>query len=100
MLQSHPIPSGRTADSGLQRLNKEVQIWCLLHCRNVDVVPLLGVYSTETHPFGLVYEYMDGLDLKQYLRNEPNVGRVKLVPIPLHHLSLLDINPLILPDNS
>jgi len=42
----------------------------------------MGVYSTETHPFGLIYEHMDGLDLKQYLRNEPNVGRLKLVFVP------------------
>jgi hypothetical protein len=28
---------------------------------DVDVVPLVGVYSTEAHPFGLVYEYMEGL---------------------------------------
>ncbi|KAF9647228.1 kinase-like protein [Thelephora ganbajun] len=37
------------------------------------------MYSTETHHFGLVYEYMNGLDLRQYLRNEPNVGRLKLL---------------------
>jgi len=45
------------------------------------VVPLGGVYSTEAHPFGLIYEYADGLDLKQYLRNEPNADRLELVPI-------------------
>lgn len=45
----------------------------------------MGAYSTDAHPFGLVYDYLDGLDLKQYLRNEPNVGRLKLVltPFPL-----------------
>ena len=41
----------------------------------------------EAHPFGLIYEYMDGLDLKQYLRNQPNVERVKVVVVPLHFLS-------------
>lgn len=46
-------------------------------------MPLVGVYSTEGHPFGLVYEYMDGLDLRQHLRNEPNARRLKLVPIPI-----------------
>jgi serine/threonine protein kinase len=45
-------------------------------------VPLVGVYTTEAHPFGLVYEYMDNLDLKQYFRSEHNVGRLKLVPTP------------------
>jgi len=64
------------------------------------VVPLIGMYSTETHPFGLVYECMDGLDLKQYLKKEPNVRRLKLVFISMHALSPLDINPLMLLDNS
>lgn len=43
------------------------------------MLPLVGVYSTDAHPFGLVYEYLDGLDLKQYLRNEPNTDSLKLV---------------------
>jgi serine/threonine protein kinase len=46
---------------------------------DAGVVPFVGVYSTEAHPFGLVYEYMDGLDLKQYLRSRPDVGKLKLV---------------------
>ena len=45
-------------------------------------MPLVGVHSTEKHPFGLVYEHMDNLDLRQYLKNEPDVGRLELVPIP------------------
>ena len=66
-----------------QRFHNEVRVRSLLHHRNVNVVPFLGVYSTETHPFALVYEHMDGLDLKQYLRNEPNAGKLKLVLVPL-----------------
>ena len=57
----------------------------LLHRGDVDVVPLVGVYSTETHPFGLIYEYMEGLDLKQHLRNQPNVGTLELVIAPHTH---------------
>lgn len=49
-------------------------------------VPFIGVYSTEAHPFGIVYEYMENLDLKQYLRNKPDVGRLKLVLNPPHIL--------------
>lgn len=67
---------------------------------DVNVVPFVGIYSTETHPFALVYEYMDGLDLKQYLRSEPNAGKLKLVLVPLRAIPILDINPLILVDNS
>jgi len=82
-----------------QRYHNEAHVWSLLHQRDARVVPLMGVYSTEAHPFGLVYECMDGLDLKQYLKKEPNVGRLKLVLIPMHALSL-EINPLMLLDNS
>jgi len=57
----------------------------------MDVVPLVGVYSTEAHPFGLVYEYLDGRDLKQHLRNVPNAGRLELV--------LLSIPTNVLPFN-
>jgi len=68
----------------LQRFLNEAHVWTLLHQQGVDVVPLVGVYSTETHPFGFVYEYMDGLDLKQYLRNKHGVDRLNLVRIPIH----------------
>jgi len=66
-----------------QRLHNEVHVWTFLHNEGMDVVPFVGVYSTGTHPFGLVYEYMDGL---QYLMDGPNVGRLKLVLAPLHTL--------------
>ena len=52
-------------------------------------MPLVGVYSTEAHPFGLIYEYMDGLDVRQRLRNAPNEDKLTLVshsfppPFPL-----------------
>ncbi|KAF9647214.1 kinase-like protein [Thelephora ganbajun] len=39
----------------------------------------VGVYSTNAHPFGLVYGYMDNLDLRQYMKGEPNVRRLKLL---------------------
>ena len=81
-----------------QRFRNEVHVCSLLHNEDAVQVPLVGVYSTEAHSFGLVYEYMDGLDLKQYLRNNPNVGRVKLVLIPIHTHSLLDINLLMVID--
>ena len=67
----------------LQRFRNEIHACILLHNRGVDVVPFVGVYSTEAHPFGLVYEYMDGQDLRQYVRNGPNVGRLKMV-IPIY----------------
>lgn len=56
-------------------------MWTLLHHKGVDVVPFLGIFSNEAHPFGIVYDRMGGLDLKQYLGGEPNVGGVKLVLI-------------------
>ena len=65
-----------------QRFCNEIHVHSLLHRGDVNVVPLVGVYSTESHPFGLIYEYMEGLDLKQHLRNQPNVGKLELVIAP------------------
>ena len=73
----------RVADSA-QRFHGEVNACNLLHDEDVHVVPFVGVYSTETHPFGLVYKYVDGLDLKQYLRNGPTVWGLQMVLIPAH----------------
>jgi len=64
------------------------------------VVPLVGVYSTEAHPFGLIYEYMDGLDLRQYLRNKHDVDRLNLVLIPTHSFPKLSTTSLIVLNNS
>jgi len=74
------------ADDPLQRFHNEVHVWSTLHHRGAGVVLLVGVYSTEAHPFGLVYKYLDGLDLRQHLRDKPNVGRLKLVLTPIYHL--------------
>jgi serine/threonine protein kinase len=46
-----------------------------------NVVPFLGVYSAPGHPFALVYEMMENMDLGQYLAQHPNVSRLKLVSI-------------------
>ena len=54
----------------------------LLH-GDADTLQLVGVYSTEAHPLGLIYGYADNLDLRQHLRNEPNAGGLKLVRPPL-----------------
>ena len=70
----------------LQRFYNEVYVSSLLHHEDVDVAPLVGVYSTEAHPFGLVYEYMDSLDLRQCLRNESHMEKLKLVLIPMRFL--------------
>ena len=70
----------------MQRFCNEAHAWTLLHQGGIEVVPLVGVYSTDAHPFGLVYEYLGGLDLKQYLKNNPGAGRLELVLIPARSL--------------
>ena len=81
-----------------QRFHNELRVLGLLR-KDISAVPFIGVYSTEIHPFGLVYEYMDGFDLRQQLRNKPDVGRMSLVPI-LSRTFLIPHNPLMLLDNS
>jgi len=44
-----------------------------------NTVPFLGVYSTPEHPLALVFEFMDHANLREYLRNNRNVGRLELV---------------------
>ena len=65
--------------ASIQRFRNEVHACSLLP--PTDVL-LIGVYSTETHPLGLIYEYAGNLDLQQYLRSEPNAGRLNLVLVP------------------
>jgi serine/threonine protein kinase len=82
----------------LQRFCNEVHMCNLLRHRGVDIVPLVGVCLTETHPLVLVYEYADNLDLRHYVRNEPNVRRLDLVRTPTYTPPLYQ--PLMLLDNS
>lgn len=42
-------------------------------------VPFIAVYSTPEHPFGLVFEFMEHLDLGNYLRDNPDIPRLGLV---------------------
>jgi serine/threonine protein kinase len=42
-------------------------------------VSFIGVYSTQTHPFALVFELMNHFNLGEYIRNNHDVGRVELV---------------------
>ena len=44
----------------------------------------IGVYSTKEHPFGLVFKFMDHLNLREHLKNNQRVtGRQELVRF--HH---------------
>lgn len=83
-----------------QRFYNEVRICSLLQHTDIGQIPFVGVYSTELHPFGLVYKYMSGLDLRQHLKNHPSEGRLNLVPVLLQVLHILDINYLMLVNNS
>jgi len=65
----------------IQRFCNEVRV-CNLLRGHVSAVQLVGVYSNDTCPFGLVYKYMENLDAAQYLKNQSNAGRVKLVTVP------------------
>ena len=51
-------------------------------------VPFIAVYSTPEHPFGLVFGFMEHLNLRDYLRNNPDTPRLKLVRPCRHELSV------------
>ena len=42
-------------------------------------MPFIGVYSTPKHPLALVFEFMDHLNLGEYLRNNEDIDRHELV---------------------
>jgi serine/threonine protein kinase len=77
-LQGFPVP-----EVYWQRFNNEI-LACgyLVH---PNVVPFIGVYSTPEHPFGLVFEYMEDRNLKEYLRNNEDVRRHELVRFDRHN---------------
>ena len=44
-----------------------------------NIVPFIGVCSTPKHPSALVFDFMDNMNLREYLRNNRDVGRLELV---------------------
>ena len=65
-----------------QRFYEEALACSRLKDRNI--VPFIGVYSTPKHPLALVFELMDHLNLREYLRSDKDVGRCKLVRLHYH----------------
>jgi len=76
----------------VQEFCNEIEAYSLLFRGGVGVVPLLGVCLDQNgaYPFRLIYEWMEGLDLRKYLKSESGKlsveTRVKLVLTPLHAL--------------
>ncbi|KAF9654070.1 kinase-like protein [Thelephora ganbajun] len=64
------------AEIGLRFLK---EVWASSQLSHPNIVPFLGVYSTPSHPFALLYEMMDNLDLGRYLTQRSNVSRLKLL---------------------
>ena len=82
----------------LQRFLKEA--WVSSQLSHPNVVPFLGVYSTPSHPFALIYAMMDNLDLGRYLAGHPNVSRLKLVSAVLTILVIYPWPTLHFPSSS
>ena len=61
----------------VQRFHNEVLACSRLN--EEDVVPFIGLYSTLKHPLALVFEFMDHLNLREYLRSDLDAGRRELV---------------------
>ena len=47
-------------------------------------VSFIGVYSTQDHPFALVFKFMEHLNLRGYLRDNQDIGRLDLVRFNCH----------------
>ena len=60
-----------------QRFYKEALACSRLKDRNI--VPFIGVYSAPKYPLALVFELMDNLNLREYLRDNEDAGRRELV---------------------
>ena len=43
------------------------------------MVPFIGVYSAREHPFALVFWFMEHLNLRDYLKNHRDIGKLELV---------------------
>ena len=56
------------------------------------MVPFIGIYSSPEHPSALIFEFMEQLNLREYLRNNRGVRRLELVGsnciFPTHHLNV------------
>jgi serine/threonine protein kinase len=52
-------------------------VWKRLNHKNI--VPLLGITPT---PLQLISDWMPGGDLTEYIKKDPNVGRLDLVGVP------------------
>ena len=53
-----------------------------------NFVPFIAIYSTPTHPLGLVFKFMERLNLGDYLRNNPDIPRLELVRPCRHTFAL------------
>ncbi|KAF9644513.1 kinase-like protein [Thelephora ganbajun] len=74
------------------RFYKEARAYSLLSHRNI--VPFVGVYSSLKHPFSLVFDFMERLNMTEYLGKEPNARKVELVTgiaRGLHHMHDLGV---------
>jgi len=62
-----------------QRLFKKALTYSRFTDSDNIFLSFAGVYSTHEHPFALVFELMDQLNLKTYLKNNQDIRRLKLV---------------------
>lgn len=69
----------------LQRFYKEALVCSHLNgTKDGNFVPFLGIYSSPIHPFALVFEFMEHLNLGEYLRSNQETRRVEVVSFRSH----------------
>ena len=50
-----------------------------LNDNDKSFISFIAIYSTREHPFGLVFKFMDQLNLRGYLRKNQDIARLELV---------------------
>jgi len=75
-LRFYSSPEFDPAEVGIRFLK---EAWASNQLSHPNIVPLLGVHSSPSHPFALIYAMMDNLDLGRYLADHPDVSRSKLL---------------------
>lgn len=70
-------PPGVSLTARVQRFHRHALI--CIELSHTNIVPFLGVYSSDTLPYACVFESVSEENLPEYLVSNPGTSRLKLV---------------------